>query len=128
MSRLFYASGLPKTSQTGGVKFRKEGLRSEQLASILKTIEPDKILRHIFPKPKLCSKGWIPFTSEYTDTITKHRFRVLIDHILVSQNIPFSDPIIWNPDLKGVSNIIKGLKTELKKASDHYPVSVTITI
>ena len=90
--------------------------------------EPEKIFKHILPKPKIGSKGWNPFSSKYKDTITKNTFRVLIDHILVSQNIPFTDPVIWNPDLSNVSQDVLDLRKELKEASDHFPVSVIISV
>lgn len=41
MKNMFYANGTPKTSQSGGVQSRKDGLRSEQLAQIVKAINPD---------------------------------------------------------------------------------------
>lgn len=94
---------------------------------------PEKILKSVIAeKPKLGKYGWTPSTSRFTDTITNDTLNVLIDHILVSQHVRVDDVTIWNPymDHKPAAKDqkIKALKNELKNASDHYPVSVSLEL
>jgi len=92
---------------------------------------PEKILKHVLPQPRLGRNGWSPSTSRYTDKVTRDTFNVLIDHILVSQGVKVEDFTLWNPyydhkdDAK--NNEVLAVKDELK-ASDHFPVSVRLTI
>lgn len=90
--------------------------------------EPQKILRHVLPRPKLNKYGWYPSSSRFRDRITGDQFNVLIDHILVSQNIAFRNSRVWNPYASGADDEIKSIKNELVKASDHFPVSVEFTV
>lgn len=90
--------------------------------------EPDIQLKHILPKPKIDSKGWVPYSSDFRDTLTEFRVNVLIDHILVSRSVKVIDATVWNPHLKANSADagIQSVKKELDDASDHYPVMATL--
>ena len=79
-------------------------------------------------KPKLGRYGWSPSSSRYRDRLTEDTFNVLIDHVLVSQLVKFENPLVWNPYLKDAPTTVKALKTQLKEASDHFPMSVDITL
>ena len=76
---------------------------------------PDRILRHILPRPKLRKYGWEPSSSSFRDVVTRNRVNVLIDHILVSQSVKFSDAIVWNPFLDDAPKIVKRLKPALTR-------------
>ncbi|MFV2057628.1 MAG: endonuclease/exonuclease/phosphatase family protein [Thiohalomonadales bacterium] len=94
---------------------------------------PELILKSvILEKPKVGKYGWTPSTTRFTDKVTNDTLNVLIDHIMVSQGITILDTTVWNPydDLKPESKDqrVKGIKAHLKKASDHFPVSVKITL
>ena len=94
---------------------------------------PDKILHSVIKdKPRLGKYGWTPYTCSYTDAMTKHKLNVLIDHILVSRQVKIIGTTVWNPKIDHKNPIIEGLinsiKTELKSASDHYPVSVIVEL
>jgi len=94
--------------------------------------QPERILKHVLPKPKLGKYGWTPSTSRFRDKLTEDNFNVLIDHILVSQNIEVLDATVWNPyldqkdDVK--NNEINSIKYALKNASDHFPVSINVML
>lgn len=89
---------------------------------------PDKILKHVLPRPKLGKYGWNPSSSRYRDRITEDYFNVLIDHILVSQSVGVEDARVWNPYPQNAPADVKALKPALKDASDHFPVSAQIEI
>ena len=94
---------------------------------------PEKILRSVIgAKPKLGKYGWTPSTSRYTDTVTDDRLNVLIDHILVSQKVNIIDTTVWNPYLEhkpqAKEDQVDAIKTELKAASDHFPVSAVLEV
>ncbi len=86
------------------------------------TWRPEFILKSALERPKLNSAGWNPFSSKYRDRITEDTVNVLIDHILCSQGIQMTNGQVWNPKLEKEDSIIIGLKDELNKASDHYPI------
>lgn len=90
--------------------------------------EPEKILRQVLPRPRIGRYGWTPSSSRYKDRLTGDQFNVLIDHVLVSRSVKFENSLIWNPYLKGAPTEVKELKAKLKDASDHFPVSVDITL
>lgn len=90
--------------------------------------EPDKIMRHVLPRPKLGRYGWNPSSSRYQDRITGDYFNVLIDHILVSQSVTVENARVWNPFPKGAPDDVKAMKLALKDASDHFPVSAQIEV
>lgn len=90
--------------------------------------QPDKILTHVLPRPKLGKYGWSPSSSSYRDRLTGDYFNVLIDHILVSQSIAVEDARVWNPYPANAPADVKALKPALKEASDHFPVSAQIEI
>ena len=89
---------------------------------------PNRILRHVLPRPKLGKYGWNPSSSSFRDVVTENRVNVLIDHILVSQSVKFSKAIVWNPFLKDAPKAVKRLKPALRDASDHFPISVEVKI
>lgn len=89
---------------------------------------PDLQMKHVLPKPKIGSKGWVPYSSDFRDTLTEYTVNVLIDHILVSYHTKVVDAVVWNPHLKAnKANVnIQAIKNELDAASDHYPVMTTL--
>jgi hypothetical protein len=88
---------------------------------------PDRILKHVLPRPRVGKYGWTPSTSSFVDKVTDDRVNVLIDHILTSLNMDVVDALAWNPYLEDAPPEVKDLRTELKGASDHFPVSVHVT-
>lgn len=90
--------------------------------------QPERILKHVLPKPKLGKYGWTPSTSRFQDKLTEDKFNVLIDHILVSRNIDVHDVTVWNPYLDqkddAKNTTVGAIKYALKNASDHFPVSI----
>lgn len=92
--------------------------------------EPGLLLMHVLPKPKLGSRGWSPYSSDFRDRLTEYTVNVLIDHILVNRGAGVVDARVWNPDLKENKEHqgIQKLKKELKAASDHFPVSATLEL
>ncbi len=112
-----------------GLDYYEQRFRRSAVEILLGTSwEPEMILRHVLPRPRLNSRGWNPSSSRYRDRLTGDRFNVLIDHVLVSQSVKFENALVWNPYLKGAPDTVKDLKTELKDASDHFPVSVDVTL
>jgi hypothetical protein len=92
------------------------------------TWSPELILKSVLPKPRLGSYGYTPNSSRYKDRITGDQINVLIDHILASQGLNFSNGKVWNPYLEKDDPIIQNLRTQLLNASDHFPVMVEIEI
>lgn len=86
------------------------------------TWHPEFILKSVLPKPKLNSYGWSPNSSRFKDRITGDYVNVLIDHILASQGIQVLNGKVWNPYLEKDDHLIQSLKTQLKNASDHFPI------
>ncbi len=94
---------------------------------------PERILRSVLgEKPRLGKYGWTPSTSRFTDTVTGDTLNVLIDHILVSRNLGVRDVTVWNPYMdqepETRAQRIKALKSRLRQASDHYPVSALVEL
>jgi endonuclease/exonuclease/phosphatase family metal-dependent hydrolase len=85
---------------------------------------PEVLMKHVLPKPKIGSKGWVPYSSDFRDRLTEFTVNVLIDHIIVSCHTKVSDAVVWNPYLKTNSDRddIQAVKKQLDEASDHYPV------
>jgi len=94
--------------------------------------QPERILKHVLPKPKLGKYGWSPSTSRFQDKLTEDKFNVLIDHILVSRNIDIHDVTVWNPYLDQKDDVknanVNAIKHALKNASDHFPVSIKVEL
>ena len=90
--------------------------------------EPQKILRHVLPRPKLGKYGWTPSSSSFKDPIIDNYVNVLIDHILVSQSVTYENARVWNPYAQKAPAEVKALKAALKEASDHFPVSVEVEL
>lgn len=89
---------------------------------------PERVFKHILQRPKLNRYGWYPSTSSFEDKLTGDTFNVLIDHILLSQNIAFSNGLAWNPYPRNAPAEVKALRQSLLKASDHFPVSVDLLL
>ena len=89
---------------------------------------PERILKQVLPRPRLGKYGWRPSSSRYRDRITGDTFNVLIDHMLVSQGVGVADAMVWNPFDPDAPANVKALKPALKDASDHFPVSATLTL
>jgi hypothetical protein len=87
---------------------------------------PELILKSVLPKPKLGSYGYTPNSSRYKDRITGDRINVLIDHILASQGLNFSNGKVWNPYSEKDNPVIQGLRSQLLNGSDHFPVMVEL--
>jgi endonuclease/exonuclease/phosphatase family metal-dependent hydrolase len=89
--------------------------------------EPDRILRNYCGRPKWGRYGWEPSSTRFKDRITETNVNALIDHILMTSGLNYSNGShkIWNPYYL---NEAKPIKTSLLDASDHFPVSVEITL
>jgi hypothetical protein len=112
-----------------GLDYYEQRFRRSAVETLLGTVwEPNKILRHVLPKPKLGDKGWKPSSSRYKDRLTEDTFDVLIDHVLLSQSIKFENAMVWDPRPKNAPANVKDLETKLEYASDHFPVSVDIIL
>jgi len=112
-----------------GLDYYEQRFSRSAVEILLGTVwEPEKILRQILLRPKLGRYGWAPSSSRYRDRLTGDQFNVLIDHVLVSQTLKFENPLVWNPYLKDAPTEVKTLEAALKDASDHFPVSVDITL
>jgi len=90
--------------------------------------EVDKILTAVLPKPKWGQFGWKPSSSRFRDRITEDRINVLIDHIVVSSQINASAGKVWNPYEEKNDPDVQEIASELKEASDHFPISAKIRI
>lgn len=85
--------------------------------------QPDKILLNPAGRPRWGNWGWRPSSARFRDRITEDHINVLIDHILHSPGLKASGHRIWNPfELKEA----KPIKSELLRASDHFPVSLDL--
>lgn len=112
-----------------GLDYYEQRFSRSAVETLLGSVwEPEKILRQVLPRPKLGKFGWNPSSSRYQDRITGDYFNVLIDHIVVSESVTFSNARVWNPFPKNAPADVKALKPQLKDASDHFPVSVEIEI
>ncbi|NIP28910.1 MAG: endonuclease [Phycisphaerae bacterium] len=90
--------------------------------------EPGRILLNHGGKPKWTSKGWKPSSARFKDTITEKYVNVLIDHVLASSGLPVvadKPHKIWNPF---ENDDAKPLKSDLLKASDHFPVTLDLDL
>ena len=91
---------------------------------------PERILRHVLPRPKINKYGWVPSTGRFKDRLTGDKFNVLIDHILVSQSVRLRDAMVWNPYLDQKDDAkaakVKAVRNALLNASDHFPVSAVL--
>ena len=90
--------------------------------------DPDKILRHVLPRPSLDRYGWSPSSSRYEDMITGKKVNVLIDHILASESVTYHNAMVWNPFQEKESPDVQEIRKALKKVSDHFPLSVDIVL
>jgi len=91
--------------------------------------EPELILKSALGKSKLTSRGWSPNSSSFTDKITGDWFKVMIDHILVSQGLKIDAGVVLNPyDEPHKTNLSDDLKTALKQGADHFPVYADIDV
>ena len=83
------------------------------------------LLVHPGGRPKWGPYGWEPSSTRYKDPITGKQVNAQIDHIMISKNVSFEPNSykIWNPSELDEA---KDIKTELKAASDHYPITLNI--
>lgn len=86
----------------------------------------EKILKSVVKKPKWTSYGWSPSSSRFTDRITEDTVNVLIDHIVLSRGLSSENGKVWNPYEMKNDVDIQEVKDDLKKASDHFPISAEI--
>lgn len=94
---------------------------------------PERVLKSVIKdKPRVGKYGWTPSTSRFTDTVTKDKLNVLIDHVLVSQRVTILDTTVWNPYIDHKPDekdqMVKEIKEHLNGASDHFPVSVRVQL
>jgi endonuclease/exonuclease/phosphatase family metal-dependent hydrolase len=87
---------------------------------------PDYILRSVLERPRWGYYGWEPSSSRYTDRITEDRVNVLIDHILVSAGLHPQNGKVWNPYQLDDDTEVQEVSSELKSASDHFPLTAVI--
>ncbi len=89
---------------------------------------PKKILVNPAGRAKWTRMGWEPSSTQFKDMITEKNVRVLIDHILISQNIQTTDRTsckIWNPYEQDDA---KEIKEDLVAASDHFPITLDMVV
>ena len=89
---------------------------------------PEKILKNYLGRPQFKGQGWTPSSARFYDKVTENPINVLIDHILLSQDIPVvpDSARIWNPFEAKSNEPISGMKDTFKIASDHFPVSIDL--
>ncbi|MFC1652176.1 endonuclease [Planctomycetota bacterium] len=90
--------------------------------------EPERILQNHAGQPKWGRYGWSPSSVRFKDRITETPINVLIDHILISRDLKTSGQNphqIWNPY---ENTQAKPIKTELRQASDHFPVTINLNL
>ena len=88
---------------------------------------PERILLNPSGRPKWKRYGWVPASTSFRDQFTETRVSVLIDHILVSQDLALAggEPwTVWNPYQR--RRLDRNFKNALKKASDHFPITLDI--
>lgn len=88
--------------------------------------EPERILKSHSGRPEWGRYGWEPASASFKDPFTQDYVNVLIDHVLVSQNLPVANAAaqrIWNPFQ---SEQAKPIKEALLQASDHFPVTLDL--
>ena len=90
--------------------------------------KPEWVLKSALPKPTWGRYGWKPSSGRYTDRITEDDVNVLIDHILISQGISFNNGKVWNSYEQQDDPEVMAVKNELRSASDHFPITVEITV
>ena len=90
--------------------------------------EVDTLLRSVVTRPSWGYYGWKPSTASFVDSFTGKRVNALIDHILYSQNIQMVSDSgrIWNPYEDEQLTNDNTIKSALQRASDHYPIELTI--
>lgn len=88
---------------------------------------PERILKNYLGRPQFRTYGWTPSSARFTDRITEDPINVLIDHILLSQNIPVvpNSARVWNP-YEAKNDPIQEKKELFMTASDHFPVSIDL--
>jgi len=88
------------------------------------------LLRNPFTKAKWSkSKGWSPSTARFFQFDSRRNINVLLDFILLSPNMAEkldAEWRIWHPYENSHEIGDLDLKNALKKASDHYPVTVDL--
>ncbi len=90
--------------------------------------EPDTILRNHAGRPSWTDHGWRPASALFNDRLTEDDVNVLIDHILVSSGLRRAGEAahqIWNPY---DNDDARPFRNDLKRASDHFPVTLGIDV
>jgi hypothetical protein len=90
--------------------------------------EPDLVLRNYVGRPKWTRYGWEPASARFKDRITEDHINVLIDHILVSPNLPpFGDnpARVWNPY---EHDDLREHRAPFLTASDHFPITMDVDL
>ena len=87
--------------------------------------QPDRLLQSHTGRPKWKAGGWVPSSTRFKDRFTETNINVLIDHILVSRDLAVQADShrVWNPYQLDEA---RGIRSALKKASDHYPVTIDL--
>ena len=89
---------------------------------------PERLLRNVIGRPKWGRSGWEPSSVRFTDAYTGDRIGALIDHIMLSLDLPPrpGSALVWNPRNSHAPDEVKALRKALGTASDHYPITVDI--
>ncbi len=85
--------------------------------------EPERLLKSHTGRPRWGRYGWEPSSASFRDSFTHDWVNVLIDHVLVSQQIPAHGAAphkVWNP---WQLDEAEPIKKALLAASDHFPVT-----
>jgi endonuclease/exonuclease/phosphatase family metal-dependent hydrolase len=88
--------------------------------------EPERLLKSYTGRPRWGAYGWEPSSASFRDSFTHDWVNVLIDHVLISQQIPVHGAAphkVWNPWQLDEATPIK---TALLAASDHFPVTLDL--
>jgi len=110
-----------------GMDFYERRFKKSAVDVILGDVwQPALILQSVLPKPKWTSYGWKPSSSRFRDRITEDKINVLIDHMMVSGGLNYTDGKVWNPYEQRDDVEIQDISYDLKNASDHFAISAEI--
>lgn len=88
--------------------------------------DPGRVLLNLAGRPRWSDYGWTPATTRFRHKFTGDFIRVMIDHVLISQDVPVTTAHphqIWNPF---ENDLARPLKDDLLPSSDHFPVSLDV--
>ncbi|MEM7546018.1 MAG: endonuclease [Pseudomonadota bacterium] len=93
---------------------------------------PERLLRNPYVKARLKKEfGWSPSTCRFYDRKNRTYVNALLDFVMLSPELAADTAAawrIWHPFDDPVCFADKGLQSALLDASDHFPVSVDLTI